>query len=539
MNTRAVFSSSFLAALVLSIGAVDASAGPQSVELLAADGTAGDLFGYSVAISGRTAIIGAPGDDTNGSISGSAYLFDAVTGRQIVKLLADDGEVGDLFGQSVAISGSRAIVGAHKEDQNGMDSGAAYLFDATTGAQIAKLVPADGAPQDWFGFSVAISGTTAIIGSHQDDDNGTNSGSVYLFDTITGLQVAKLLADDGEQSNEFGRAVAISGTTAIVGAVKKSTGGVLGAAYLFDTVNLLQTGKLLPPSIGEVGGFGSAVGIHGTLAIVGALADDNGEGQMSGAAYLYDTDTGISFAKLAPADGVTGDLFGSSVALNQTTAIVGAWLDDTSRGINSGSAYLYSTSSGSFLSKLSAQDGAAGDLFGRSVGAEEWMFLAGAEGHDDKGSGSGSAYVFLAQAVSYCTAGLSANGCQATLSASGSASVSGATGFVISAANVEGAKDGLFFYGTTGRQATPWGSGTSFQCIVPPVKRAGLLTGSGTTGHCDGALSQDFNALWTAKPAQNPGTGAVVQAQLWYRDPSNTSNQTTSLSDAIEFVVGP
>jgi hypothetical protein len=69
-----------------------------------------------------------------------------------------------------------------------------------------------------------------------------------------------------------------------------------------------------------------------------------------------------------------------------------------------------------------------------------------------------------------------------------------------------------------------------------------VLTGSGTSGACDGAFLQDLNALWCAtcpKPGLNPGAGALVQAQLFYRDPMSTSNQTLSLSDAIEFPVGP
>jgi len=143
--------------------------------------------------------------------------------------------------------------------------------------------------------------------------------------------------------------------------------------------------------------------------------------------------------------------------------------------------------------------------------------------------------------VSYCTAGTSASGCAATLSAAGDASATAPSGFVLTASGAEGAKDGLFFFGTSGRQASPWGNGTSFQCVVPPVKRAGLLTGVGTPGLCDGSFAQDLNALWCPtcpKPQKNPGAGATVQAQLWYRDPFNTSNQTTSLSDAIEFSVG-
>jgi len=139
----------------------------------------------------------------------------------------------------------------------------------------------------------------------------------------------------------------------------------------------------------------------------------------------------------------------------------------------------------------------------------------------------------------YCTAGTSASGCQAAISATGLASASAPSGFVLAAAGVEGQKDGLFFFGTGGRQANTWGNGTSFQCVVPPVSRGGLLTGTGTVGACDGAFTQDLNALWTASPAKNPGAGASVQAQLWYRDPQSTSNQTTSLSNALEFAVAP
>jgi hypothetical protein len=155
-------------------------------------------------------------------------------------------------------------------------------------------------------------------------------------------------------------------------------------------------------------------------------------------------------------------------------------------------------------------------------------------------SGDVSLFFNLANdTLGYCTAGVTASGCTANLSASGNASATAPSGFTLQALDVEGNKDGLYFFGANGRQANSWGNGTSFQCVMPPVKRAGLLTGSGTNGQCNGSFSQDLNAHWTAKPAKNPGVGAIVQAQLWFRDPLNTSNQTTSLSDAIEFTVYP
>jgi hypothetical protein len=142
----------------------------------------------------------------------------------------------------------------------------------------------------------------------------------------------------------------------------------------------------------------------------------------------------------------------------------------------------------------------------------------------------------------YCTAGTSASGCQALLSATGTPSASAASGFTLTASTVEGHKDGLFFFGTNGQQANPWGNGTSYQCVAPPVKRTPTLPGVGANGVCDGSFALDFNALWCPScpnPGKNPGVGATVQAQLWYRDPASTSNQTTSLSDAIEFTVDP
>ena len=145
-------------------------------------------------------------------------------------------------------------------------------------------------------------------------------------------------------------------------------------------------------------------------------------------------------------------------------------------------------------------------------------------------------------AVSYCTAGTSASGCQALLSATGLASPTAGSGFVVSAAGVEGLKNGLFLFGQNGQQAAPWGNGTSFQCVVPPVKRGGLLTGVGTAGACDGAFDQDLNALWCPscpKPNHAPVSGQALQIQLWYRDPFSTSNQSSSLSDALETVVCP
>ncbi len=170
------------AVLALSTAAAYADLGDQLAKLLADDGAALDHFGLSVAISGTTAIVGAVFDDDNGRNSGSAYLFDITTGEQIAKLLPNDGAAADSFGSAVAISGTTAIVGAIFDDDNGIFSGSAYLFDTTSGRQLFKVLPDDGSADDIFGISVAISGATAIVGAFLDDDNGEDSGSAYLFD---------------------------------------------------------------------------------------------------------------------------------------------------------------------------------------------------------------------------------------------------------------------------------------------------------------------------------------------------------------------
>jgi glucose/arabinose dehydrogenase len=143
-------------------------------------------------------------------------------------------------------------------------------------------------------------------------------------------------------------------------------------------------------------------------------------------------------------------------------------------------------------------------------------------------------------ATSYCTPGTSASGCVATLSATGIPSISAGSGFVVDTTGLEGQKDGLFFYGFNGPQANSWGNGTSYQCVVPPVIRTPLMAGIGTIGLCDGDFSLDLNAYWSTAPAPKvPAAGQQVDLQLWYRDPFSTSNQTTSLSDGLEFTVCP
>ncbi len=319
----------------------DTTTGNQLFKLNAADAASHDSFGSSVGISSNTAIIGAPGNDDAGDGSGSAYLFDTTTGNQLFKLNAADAKAVDTFGSSVAISGITAIIGAPNDDDAGLYSGSAYLFNVTTGDQLFKLNAADAAANDRFGGSVAISGDIAIISAFLDDDGGSDSGSVYLFNITTGNQIAKLNAEDAAYDDHFGGSVAISGNIAIIGANGKDDGSTTnsGSAYLFDITTGNQLFKLTADDAAQFDQFGNSVAISGNIAIVGA-SGNNDAGDHSGSAYLFDITTGNQIAKLIAADSATQDWFGGSVAINDNTAIVGAYADDDG-GTNSGSAYIF------------------------------------------------------------------------------------------------------------------------------------------------------------------------------------------------------
>jgi hypothetical protein len=143
------------------------------------------------------------------------------------------------------------------------------------------------------------------------------------------------------------------------------------------------------------------------------------------------------------------------------------------------------------------------------------------------------------QGSPYCTAGTTASGCQATVSSTGAASLSSATGFVVTVSQVEGQKDGTIYFSSGGAQANPWGNGTSLQCVVPPVTRTGVLPGIGAPGTCAGVYQLDFNAWMVANRQKAPHAGDTAYLQCWFRDPMNTSNRSTSLSSGLRFSVCP
>ena len=335
--------------------------------------------------------MGAYDDDDKGYNSGSAYIFkrDGVGWSQQAKILASDGADYDAFGIVVCISGDYAIVGAAYDDDKGNDSGSAYIFkrDGTNWSQQAKLTASDGAGGDYFGCSVSISGNYAIVGAYD---------SAYIFkrDGTTWSQQQKLLASDG--SGQFGSSVSVSGDCAIVGAYGDD--GRKGSAYIFkrDGVGWSEQAKILASDGAAWDYFGCSVSISGDYAIVGEIYDDD-KGDGSGSAYIFKRD-GVGWsqqAKILASDGAAGDQFGWSVSISGDYAIVGAAYDDD-KGTNSGSAYIFRRDGTSWIqqAKLTASDGGGGDDFGISVSISGDNAIVGAYADDDEGTNSGSAYIF-------------------------------------------------------------------------------------------------------------------------------------------------
>lgn len=367
---------------------------PESV-LLADDGAEDHMFGASVAVAGNKAVVGAPGDNSNGQAAGSAYVFvrDRLSWPEQHKLSPDDGAAHAAFGASVAVSGDTAVVGAPYPLDDG--TGAAYVFVGgdSSWTQQQKLLPGDTAPQHNLGAAVAVSGNTAVLGAPDDDPIGLGSGSAYVFvrsGTLWSLE-SKLSPADGAIGDHFGASIAITGDTAVVGAPGDDVSGQeSGSAYVFvrsgGAWSLQQ--KLLHGDDGEGDAFGTSVAVGEDRVVVGAPGDDGGKGS----AYVF-VRSGTTWSldqKLSSTD--QNDGFGNSVAIWEDTVVVGVPRDDSPE-TDSGRAYVFARmgSDWSQLLKIVPDDGGEDDLFGQSVAISGDTFIVGAPGLN---SDEGIAYAY-------------------------------------------------------------------------------------------------------------------------------------------------
>ena len=392
-----------LIAVAMLLSAPEVRGQCESAKLLASDGEPNDNFGRALTLTadGQTSAIGAPNDEDAGYATGSVYVFveKASTWLQEAKLTASDASTYDYFGNSVATGavGNLALIGAPGNDDNGLSSGSAYVFErnGSVWTQQIKLTPSDGGPHHSFGNSVSLAanGETALIGA-----GGSRGERAYVFEYVDSIwiQSAQLLPPDPSPNLGFAGSVALSGDgkTAIIGARDAAVGGA-GKAYVFVRGDFGWTLQMIlhHPDPQPWGKFGRSVALsaNGDTALVGA----------KGKAYVF-VRSGFMWsqeADLAPfGSGLAGG-FALSVSLSGDggTALIGAWAASETFFVE-GAAYVFSRNGANWIPKvkLNASDAEwYGQLgYATALTPDGSTALVGAVESWDPINGPGSAYIF-------------------------------------------------------------------------------------------------------------------------------------------------
>lgn len=372
-----------------STGAVT-SANTQTVnenfKLVAMDGNPGDYFGKAVAIDAGRAVVGAPFSDKAGIETGSVYVYAAFSGSEIVRLRADDAVPYDTLGHSVAIDGTLVAAGAMNADSvQYANSGAAYLFDAVTGNQLFKLTPGLPVPSGQFGNAIALDAGVVAVGAHFYGISGFQPGYVFLFDAATGTQSMVLQASDGANADQFGWSVDVADGLVVVGSPRDDdNGNNSGSVYVFDASTGAELFKLTASDGAAQDRFGWSVAIHdGKIAVGSYLHDANGTN--SGAVYVFDALTGLQESKILSPTPAADDWFGFHVAIDSKILVASS---------PKSPVRTFDLSSGVELEALAGSDSVSGDSFGFSTALWEGVVVVGALYDDDNGTDSGSAYIF-------------------------------------------------------------------------------------------------------------------------------------------------
>ncbi|GAB5496514.1 MAG: hypothetical protein Phyf2KO_15940 [Phycisphaerales bacterium] len=358
----------------------------QDLILRADDGDVDDQLGSSVAMSGDRVVVGAPLEDEANINAGAVYVFDAETGTQKRKLVVDDAGETLLFGTAVAIDGGFIAVSALGDSTNGPLSGAVYLFEESTGDLIRKIVPDDGVSNQFFGLSVDLHEGLLVVGGIYDSTQGGITGSAYVYDVKSGVLVSKLLADDGGHLDRFGESVSIEGNRVVVGAPHHTAGigFAVGGVYVFDTQTGQQIEKLLPIETLPGAFFGKAVDLEGGRLAVGAPGGGS-DTTDTGMAYVFDLNNGQA-VELLPDNAVPLDMVGQSVAVEGNIVFVGT--------LGGNYVTAFDVETGHQQATLVSDSSAQNELLGSVVAARNSRLAAGQSGDDFFGVNSGAALIF-------------------------------------------------------------------------------------------------------------------------------------------------
>lgn len=501
-------------------------------KVVAFDGTNNEYFGSAVALSGNTAVIGAPQDAPRGSAyvftrSGTTWLFAA-------KLTTPDS---GSFGYSVAIFGDTILIGARSTNSS---QGSAYIFTkpaagwVTTSAYTAKLTASDGLAGDYFGASVDISNDTVLIGAY-GDDNGANDGqgSAYVFIKpaggwkTTSTYTAKLTASDGADDDDFGYSVAIFEDAILIGAPYDDNAAYWdqGSAYIFEkpiggwNTTSAHTAKIITDA-GTNNYFGNSVDISGDTILIGSRGHTIGSHSLQGAAYIF-TKPGGGWAaistytkKLLREENTDVGAFGASVALSENTAIIGCpycYFSNTD-----GATFIYTKSpqgwaySSASPTILTPSDGTIVDYYGSSVALSGDTALIGAMAHPNY-TNQGAAYFYQTH-----------NDLSLSASVLPAAAKPGSTVFLTAAI----ANYGETYSAFEGAVNAPLPSGLTYVSSVPSHGTYNSSTGAWTMG----AIPSGVTATLTIEATVNPQPAKTINftASLVGTDTNNANNSATA-----------
>ncbi len=377
----------------------------QTFKLLASVPPAAGGFGHSVFIDNNTLVVGSPVDTGN---KGAAYVFvynDILNSwSETNKLIANDGQEFDFFGENIVLSNNRILIGAAGNDTY---TGAVYIFEYLSNIwiQTHKLVASDRQTNDGFGSVISINNNQILIGSSaRNANNIENSGSAYIFDldisSNTWNETTILSASDGMINDRFGGAVFLVDNQLLITANNDVlNGNPTGSVYVFSLVgnNWIENQNI----VGEDGAsgdfFGESVYVSGNRVLIRAKRDQ------PESVYVFDYDTNINdwvlSTKLIANDGKYGDGFGSSLSMSGDRIVIGAKYYDDAIYENRGTAYIFelddSTGLWNQTHKLFAQDRSSNDYFGSSISIVDNKIIIGAPNEGDFPNWeSGSAYIF-------------------------------------------------------------------------------------------------------------------------------------------------
>ncbi len=510
-------------------------------------------YGWSVAVDGDKAVVGAYGGDGVVPGTGVAYVYQrnaAGVWSQIAVLKAADGQAGDRFGSDVDIDAGRIIVGADHASGVAAGSGAAYVFrHLGLGLWLpeGKLTAPFGEGLDYFASAVSLDGSRAVVGAVRSGPPGAyGSGRAFVFarqGTTWSLE-AELEDETSPKAAFFGLDVSLDGDQLAV----SGTYQVIASLYGPGTVHIYtrqgtawtRETKVTSSQASITAGLGGSIGLSGDILVAGATGPGAGVPGV-GSAYVFERDGAQwnEMPALQASDGAPADQFGRSVSLFGGTLVVGAPADAT----RPGAVYVFeSLAGGPWLetSKITASNGYVANAFGWATSLAGGTLVVGAPGSGityPPVSPWAYSYELTPPPVTYCVGKVNSAGCLPTIATSGAPSATDPRPFQVTASNAIEDVVGLFLFGVNGRHALAFQGGTL--CARGPLRRTPLGSSGGVQPppSCSGSLTLDFNAWVRTGNHAVLVPGVQVNGQFFYRDPASPS--TTGLSDAVEFVLLP